>query len=257
MSSMDDALWACDITNWYKNQNLTKLTFPTRFVDLPDGFIDRMLRSEGLFARVDQDGDFGNWSDDDWNDNESGEPDGDEELDQRRDRQQETYPEFEKQIKAVIDRWTISGAEGGVFPRVNWSSPMDAHWMGIGGSLRCTTVAEVMRFLEASDSVRGDLELLEDLKKRQAGDRSWKPQLALRKWHEFHTPNEFRCFVAKNHLIAVSQKDVSNFWPFLVDSKQSHLQSLFKFFEEKVKDSMEIDSCMYLFFKKKNIIIFD
>lgn len=244
MSSLAHDLWACDISNWYKHPILSQLTFPTRFVDLPDAFIARLLQSEGLFARVDEDADFGSWSDSEWPEEETQE---DDEQQERRSRQQETFPAFEKAIKTVLDRWTVSGAEGGVFPRLNWSSPMDAHWMGIGGSLRCTTVAEVLRFLEASDAVRSDLEklaqLTADSTNAQNEARTWKPTLALRRWHDFHTPNEFRCFVFNNRLIAISQKDITNFWPFLVEAKLQNLQQLEKFFLEKMKGALEIDSC--------------
>jgi hypothetical protein len=245
MDDISAALWACDIANWYQNPVLAKLTFPTRFVDLPEGFIERLLKSEGLFAHTGDNDDFGSWSDDDWSEEEPDKVEDDGDLAQRRGRQQETYPEFEASIKKVIDRWTVSPADGGVFPRLNWSSPLDAHWMGIGGSLRCTTVSEVLRFLEASDAVRSDLEMLEDLKKRSALDKHWKPQLALRKWHDFHTPNEFRCFVSNHRLLGISQKDVTNFWPFLVEAKQSHQQSIIQFFQQKLKNQFEISSYVF------------
>lgn len=239
---MEGILWACDINNWYQNPILAKVTFPTRFVDVPERFVERLLASDGLFARTDENADFGEWSDSEWTEETVNNENGDIELTERRDKQQETFPEFEAAIKRAIDRWTISGAEGGVFPRLNWSSPLDAHWMGIGGSLRCTTVPEVLRFLEASDSVRADLEQIAAF---QASDkeRSWKPRLALRKWHDFHSPNEFRCFVKDNRLIAVSQKDITNFWPFLVESRASNLQNLANFFHNTIKGAMEIENC--------------
>lgn len=247
MSSLDRDLWACDISNWYRHPILQKVTFPTKFVELPEAFIARLLLGEGLFARADETSDFGEWSDSEWPAEEAGateEEDG--ESKERRQRQQETFPEFEFAVQQILDRWTVSGAEGGVFPRLNWSSPMDAHWMGIGGSLRCTTVAEVTRFLEASDAVRSDLEKLAQLAldtQNAETKRAWKPLLALRRWHDFHTPNEFRCFVHNNRLIAVSQKDITNYWPFLVEAKLKNLQLLEKFFQEKMKGALEIPSC--------------
>lgn len=239
---MEEALWACDITNWYKHPVLSKCTFPTRFVELPDAFVARILASEGLFARVDEDDE---WSDNDW----GSEEDQDAELEeaQRKEKAQQVWPELEAQIKAALTRWVVSGAEGGIFPRLNWSSPIDAHWMGIGGSLRCTTVGEVIRFLEASDQIRGDLELLQKLANNQDPDvaqpKTWKATLALRRWHDFHTPNEFRCFVRENQLIAVCQKDVTNFWPFLVEARQENTMKLSAFFDQKIKGSLPIASC--------------
>lgn len=242
---MEQALWACDITNWYQNPVLAKVTFPTRFVDIPERFVARLLESDGLFARTDEAADFGEWSDSEWSGEEAKTEVADKDEDERRDKQQETFPEFEAAIKAAIDRWTISGAEGGLFPRLNWSSPLDAHWMGIGGSLRCTTVPEVLRFLEASDAVRSDLEQIASFQALDA-TRAWKPKLALRKWHDFHTPNEFRCFVKQNHLIAISQKDITNFWPFLVESRNNNLCTLDKFFNNTIKGSLDIEDCTFL-----------
>lgn len=251
---MESALWACDISNWYKNPVLAKVTFPTRFVELPEGFIARLLSSEGLFARQDENADFGEWSDDDtpsatkMDATKPEEANAEDDQQDRRERQQETFPEFEASIKQAIDRWTVSGAEGGVFPRLNWSSPLDAHWMGIGGSLRCTSVAEVVRFLEASDAVRSDLEQLQAFQSAANPAHPWKPQLALRKWHDFHTPSEFRCFVKNGRLIALSQKDITHFWPFLADSKDSHLQKIHEFFHKTIKGAIEIEDCT--FFRK-------
>jgi hypothetical protein len=238
---MDEDLWACDLSNWYQHPVLSKVTFPTRFVDLPQGFVDRLLKSDGLFARIGEAYEDVEWSDSEWQDEGD---ENDKDLEQRKDRQQETWPQLEKEIESALKRWCISGAEGGLFPRLNWSSPVDAHWLGIGGSLRCTTVAEVLRFLEASDQIRSDLELLQVLQQRNTlSERKWKPVLALRKWHDFHTPSEFRCFVRNNRLIAVCQKDVTNFWPYLLEMRSQNLHSLTKFFEEKIKGALSIESC--------------
>lgn len=243
---MEQALWACDLHTWYQHPILSKATFPTRFVDVPARFVERLLASDGLFARTDEDADFGEWSDSEWDDEGTKNETVDKEASDRRDKQQETFPEFEAGIKKAIDRWTISGAEGGVFPRLNWSSPLDAHWMGIGGSLRCTTVPEVLRFLEASDAVRTDLEQITAFQ-AQSGERQWKPRLALRKWHDFHTPSEFRCFVKQNRLIAISQKDITNFWPFLLESRASNLRTINKFFNEIINGAVETEDCMLTF----------
>ena len=49
-----------------------------------------------------------------------------------------SFPEFHRVLTDAI-----SDLGGSVFPKLNWSSPKDATWMGFANSLRCTTPSQV------------------------------------------------------------------------------------------------------------------
>ncbi len=66
--------------------------------------------------------------------------------------QQPSFPEFHQLMKEAIDN-----LGGNVFPKLNWSSPRDASWMGFGNSLKCSSPAQVWLLLKSSDFVTHDL----------------------------------------------------------------------------------------------------
>ncbi|CAI7851661.1 unnamed protein product [Closterium sp. NIES-54] len=45
--------------------------------------------------------------------------------------------------------------------------------------------------------------------------------LALRKWFDLRSEMEFRCFVKAHQLIGISQREITSFYPFLVDSRKN------------------------------------
>lgn len=66
--------------------------------------------------------------------------------------QQPSFPEFHQLIVEAID-----DLGGNIFPKLNWSSPRDAAWMGFGNSLKCSCPAQVWLLLKSSDFVAHDL----------------------------------------------------------------------------------------------------
>ncbi|PWN40529.1 D123-domain-containing protein [Ceraceosorus guamensis] len=55
-------------------------------------------------------------------------------------------------------RDVIKSYDGAVFPKLNWSAPLDAAWIVAGSTLRCTTPADVYLLLKSSDFVANDTE---------------------------------------------------------------------------------------------------
>lgn len=72
--------------------------------------------------------------------------------DEESTAQQPSFPEFHGLIKEAI-----RDLGGNVFPKLNWSSPRDASWIGFGNSLQCSCPAQVWTLLKSSDFVTHDL----------------------------------------------------------------------------------------------------
>ena len=101
-------------------------------------------------------------------------------------------------------------------------------------------------------------------------------ELVLRKWYDYETSMEFRCFLFENRLIgtfllwricfllidavasvntctcysqdapkmiAVSQRDTSNYYDFLIPMKNQLLPSIFKFITKSVTQIFPIKNC--------------
>lgn len=149
-----------------------------------------------------------------------------------------SFPHLEMEIKASIE--SLGGA---VFPKLNWSAPKDAAWMSSTGNLKCTNLSEIALLLHSSDSVVHDLFHAYDSCTDKTASRPSSFFLALRKWYPSLLPEmEFRCFVRDKVLVAVCQREVSNFYPVLVE-RESYLKMVIEqLFVEKIKDRFESES---------------
>ncbi|ORZ34942.1 D123-domain-containing protein [Catenaria anguillulae PL171] len=137
-----------------------------------------------------------------------------------------TFPALESAISAAI-----ASLGGAVFPKLNWSSPRDAAWIALDGTLKCGSMSDIILLLKASDFVAHDLD--------QPAERR---VLVLRKWAGLHPGLEFRCWVHAQQLIAISQRDTSHFYPFLVTDHQDLSDSIHDFFEDVVRDQFPLES---------------
>ena len=63
--------------------------------------------------------------------------------------------------------------------------------------------------------------------------------LVLRKWHALNKGMEFRCFVAKNMLIGICQRDTSVCYEFLLPLKTLIVEKITKFFNDNLKNVKE------------------
>ncbi|KAJ6733745.1 D123 PROTEIN [Salix koriyanagi] len=135
-----------------------------------------------------------------------------------------SFPELELNIKESIN--TLGGA---VFPKLNWSAPKDS--------------AEIALLLRSSDSLVHDLCHAYDSCIDKTLSRPPSFFLALRKWYSSFLPEmEFRCFVRGQQLIGISQREVTTYYPTLLE-KRNYLQLLIKeFFTEKVRLKFESEN---------------
>lgn len=212
----------CAFSSWY---NIFKaVTIESRIIKLPSEFIEYLLadgvvmpksvdENESEFINVDR-GSMEDWSD--------SEDDG---------IISPLFPTLEKDVKNAI-----KDLGGAVFPKLNWSAPRDANWISSNGMLRCETFKDVCLLLKSSDFVAHDLtkafEYCEDSTDNLPKDAF---ELILRKWVEVAPALEFRCFVKGNEIIAISQRDYTNFYQFLAKVKENVHRDITSFFNKKIK----------------------
>ncbi|KAF3419824.1 hypothetical protein E2986_08899 [Frieseomelitta varia] len=150
---------------------------------------------------------------------------------------QPTFPQFSQQIQNVIDEY------GAVFIKCNWSSPLDATWVAPTKTLKCKTLEEVYLLLKSSDRIAKDLNTAENYVDHETPVKSC---LILKQWRDINPCTEFRCFVIENELIAISQRDISQYHSYNESEKyniQTDIKSLFtehsfdviRYKKEKVK----------------------
>ncbi|CEG39736.1 Uncharacterized conserved protein [Plasmopara halstedii] len=133
-------------------------------------------------------------------------------------------------IKEQVEK-ILSDYGGRLFLKTNWSAPRDASWML--GTLKCTSFEDVMLLLQSSDFVVHDLTQPYigccDINKDKSPTESY---LVLKKWCNFLDSMLFRCFVAGHRLVAVSQRNCSEFYEFLLDQQDDLCELLYKFYQE-------------------------
>lgn len=154
-------------------------------------------------------------------------------------------------LDAEIRRILLKYDRGPVFPKLNWSAPLDASFMLAGNNLQCQHPEDIYLLLKSSEFAAADLEQIQEMssiapaanstrpdtlqegdvtlpiERGSASSYPWHLQLVLKQWFAFNKSYEFRCFVRAGHLLAVSQRDVTFY---------SHLQD--KALHEEIKDKI-------------------
>ncbi|KAI8366069.1 D123-domain-containing protein [Radiomyces spectabilis] len=147
------------------------------------------------------------------------------------------FPEIESMIRQAVEEF-----DGGVFPKLNWSSPRDAAWITPTQSLMCTTPFDVYLLLKSSDFINHDLHhAFDDCDDKDNTADSTPFHLVLRKWYDLQPSMEFRCFIKANELIGICQRD-PNFYQFLVGIKDELEDKIHDFYEDHVKDKFGSDN---------------
>ena len=111
-------------------------------------------------------------------------------------------------LVATIDT-VLKEYEGGVFAMSDSVAPTDAMWCVANGEhLQCQSPTEVLTMLKASVLTTADWE-----QRKTAG---LPLHIVLRKWYSLEQGMCFRCFAGNGRLLGVSQKRLSEYFPFLV-----------------------------------------
>ncbi|WFC97579.1 hypothetical protein MYAM1_000294 [Malassezia yamatoensis] len=151
---------------------------------------------------------------------EAGEVLSDDDSDDSDTNKEPQFTELNAKIYDIIDKY------GPVFPKLNWSAPLDAAWILPGNMIRCQSPNDIYLLLKSSDFAVKDIEQVKELQK-ECEIRGWeKPhvQLVLKKWFEMPRSHEFRVFVRNGRMIAISQRDIT-FYEHLQDrSTQERIQ---------------------------------
>nr|AFK43861.1 unknown [Lotus japonicus] len=149
-----------------------------------------------------------------------------------------SFPELELKVKE-----SIVALGGAVFPKLNWSGPKDSAWMSTTGTLCCTNSSEIALLFRSSDSLVHDLCHAYDSCQDKSSSRPQNFFLALRKWYPSLKPDmEFRCFVREQKLVGISQREVTTFYPILLEKKNDLLLLMQGFFNNYVRTRFESEN---------------
>lgn len=159
-----------------------------------------------------------------------------------------SFPDLESDVKH-----SISSLGGSVFPKLNWSAPKDSAWISPNGTLKCSSFSEIALLLRSSDSLVHDLCHAYDSCTDKSSSRPSKFFLALRKWYPSLRPEmEFRCFVKNRNLIGISQREVTTFYPAVVEKKERLREVIREFFIDHVKANFELENYTFDVYVTRN-----
>ncbi|KAA8519400.1 hypothetical protein F0562_013656 [Nyssa sinensis] len=205
----------CQIQEWYPK--FKSISIKTLIHELPESFIQYLLDDSGPFLLP------LSISNEDALPNRVRKPEEEEDYvvsegsgdESEQPSPPPSFPELELKIKESIE--CLGGA---VFPKLNWSAPKDSAWISSTGTLCCTSFSEIALLLRSSDSLIHDLCHAYDSCSDKTRSRPSNFFLALRKWYPSLRPEmEFRCFVQGQLLIGISQREVTGFYPVLIEKK--------------------------------------
>jgi len=122
--------------------------------------------------------------------------------------------------------------------------------------LRCTNAGEIFLLLKASEFVAHDLtspyEGCPDAPAPPAAGAPALPpppsevHLVLRRWQEISTAMEFRCFVNRDELVAVSQRDYTTFYPSMAAIKSEVEGDICHFSSQRSKEILLVGPTTHL-----------
>ena len=221
---------ACAFDQWYAT--FTKVTFESRILLLPKPVLAYLRSDAGIILPVECDQDNSHeeecWGGETTN--------GTNDTEEQDSLPRPSFPDF-----ACSVRTAILELGGAVMPKLNWSAPRDASWMGLANSLKCTTLSQIFLLLKSSDFVAHDL--TQPYKDCDDHDKTKKDDsyvLVLRRWSDhIHPGNEYRCFVKNRRLIAVSQRDNTQHYNHIKEEKESIKRDIQTFFDEQISSKLD------------------
>ncbi|BFG26337.1 hypothetical protein CerSpe_126110 [Prunus speciosa] len=234
----EDEVNRCQIQEWYPK--FKSASIKTRIHELPEPFVQYLLDDSGPFllpVSISNEDAFPNRI-------HNPEEEDDYQISEGSDDEAEqpplppSFPELELQVKESIE-----SLGGSVFPKLNWSAPKDSAWISTTGTLKCSSFSEIALLLRSSDSLVHDLCHAYDSCHDKTSSRPKSFVLALRKWYQFLKPEmEFRCFVRNQNLVGISQREVTTFYPALLEKKGSLRVLIEDFFVENLMSKFESEN---------------
>lgn len=227
----------CQIQDWYPK--FKSLSIRTIIHELPESFIQYLNDSGPLILPL-------SITEDDAFPNRIHKPEDEEEFQVQEGSEDESeqpppppsFPELEMKIKE-----SIGSFGGSVFPKLNWSAPKDSAWISSTGNLMCSSFSDIALLFRSSDSLIHDLNHAYDACSDMTSVRPQKFFLALRKWYASMRPEmEFRCFIRNRLLVGISQREVTGFYPVLLERKDELNLMIQEFYKYKLGDRFESES---------------
>lgn len=235
----DDLKPECSFSCWYPT--FKKDSLEATILDIPDDIL-KYLEHDAFVLPIEAVKSLA--EDSEWTDGSpvTGE---DEETDY-----QPAFPEFSKKIQDVLDEYDA------IFIKTNWSSPVDATWVAPTKTLKCRTLEEVYLLLKSSDRIAKDLNIVKSLRECENPLSSC---LVLKQWRDINPCTEFRCFVMDNELIAISQRDISQYHSSNESEKYNIQTDIKSFFLERIKGRFPLYNYSFdvVRRKKDNVKIID
>ncbi|XP_042907498.1 translation initiation factor eIF2 assembly protein isoform X1 [Parasteatoda tepidariorum] len=246
----------CSFQNWYNN--FKNVSVKSIILPLPDDFIKYILADGIILPKSTNVSHVVSTNDSDLSDEEeTWEEDTDE-----AEPEAPYFPEFDQSIENAIE-----SLGGKVFPKLNWSSPKDASWMGFNYSCCSTSISDIYLLLKSSNFIIHDItqpynlcdDFIQDQSLSEIEQKNIPLFLVLRKWIDIDTSGEFRCFVKENKLIGVCQREHSAFFEHINLHKAEILEDLVTFFTEKVQFKFPLPNYIYDVYRKKKdkVILID
>ncbi|OEU21530.1 D123-domain-containing protein [Fragilariopsis cylindrus CCMP1102] len=145
------------------------------------------------------------------------------------------FPQLNQKIMDILNKGNHNKGKGkasfgndGVVPKLNWSAPRDSIWIN-EGTLKCHTPGDIYLLLKSSDFITYDI-LYNSLKGCSDYNDNlmtlFPPlELTLKKWCNLNPCQEFRCFIRRDELLCVSQRQHSVHYPYLITQSQTTSQT--------------------------------
>jgi hypothetical protein len=245
----------CQFHLWY--DALRKHTLRSVCVPLPAPFV-AYLRQDGLVLPVEAQLVLAPATADSDDEDDDGGDDQDQKQDDDDDDDDDVPPpSFPKVVQAIEAGMKALGGSSGVFPRLNWSGPTDATWIMPERTCRCTSAADVILMLKASNKVSRDLQApyARCSANRYQLREAKQYTLVLRRWANLNPAQHFRCFVYRNELAGICQRHPQTFEHLQADASDLRLQvkdAIFRFYFYKLQGKFVDDKFVFDVYVDRN-----
>ncbi|XP_023617727.1 cell division cycle protein 123 homolog isoform X3 [Myotis lucifugus] len=117
----------------------------------------------------------------------------------------------------------------------NTATLTDAYWIAMNSSLKCKTLSDIFLLFKSSDFITRDFTQPFIHCTDDSPDPCMEYELVLRKWCELIPGAEFRCFVKENKLIAISQRDYTQYYDHISKQKEEICRCIQGFFKKHIQ----------------------